>query len=216
MDNQQANVERFNSVASEWEDDPKRVRMGQEVGRAMRAALDLSGREKALEFGAGTGLVTLAMAPQLARVTAMDASAGMLAVLHGKCERGRLEHVDVVEGVVPAQLPDAQFDLIYSSMTLHHVEDVPGLLRQLASHVVAGGQIALADLDAEDGHFHSGDVQGVAHHGFARDVFGGWLRDAGFGDVRFSTAFTVTKARDDGSTHDYPIFLAVARRGASA
>ena len=211
MDNKQANVERFNAKATEWDDDPGRAHMGQGVAHAMLAALQPTGRETALEFGAGTGLLTRLMAPRLARVTALDSSSGMLGVLRRKCADLHLANVDVVEGSVPEQLPDQRFDLVYSSMTLHHVEDVPGLLRALARHVNPGGRVALADLDAEDGSFHR-EVQGVVHHGFAREVMGGWLRDAGFGDVAFSTAWTMRREVTDGAARDYPIFLAVARK----
>jgi SAM-dependent methyltransferase len=122
-----------------------------------------------------------------------------------------LANVDVVEGSVPEQLPDLRFDLVYSSMTMHHVEDVPGLLRALTRHLNPGGRLALADLDAEDGGFHR-EAQGVVHHGFARDVMGGWLHDAGFADVAFSTAWTMRREATDGAARDYPIFLAVARK----
>ncbi|TAL95138.1 MAG: class I SAM-dependent methyltransferase [Rhodanobacter sp.] len=209
MDTRQANVERFNTIASEWDSDPGRVLMAQKVARAMRTALSPTGREQALEFGAGTGLVTLLMAPTLAHVTALDSSAGMLDVLRQKCESKQLTQVETIEGMVPDQLPDTRYDLIYSSMTMHHVDDVPALLKTLADHVKPGGRIALADLDAEDGGFHH-EAKGVVHHGFARDTFGNWLRDAGFADVRFSTAFTVSREADDGTVQDYPIFLAIA------
>ncbi|HEX7348635.1 MAG TPA: hypothetical protein VF264_03150, partial [Rhodanobacteraceae bacterium] len=54
------------------------------------------------------------------------------------------------------------------------------------------------------------------HHGFERATFGAWLGAAGFVDVRFSTAFTVQREREDGSRQAYPIFLAVARKPAAA
>ena len=108
--------------------------------------------------------MTLLMAPKLARVTALDSSAGML--------------------------------------------------NALADHVKPGGRVALADLDTEDGGFH-GDAGGVVHHGFARETFGHWLRQAGFADAQFSTAFTVRRESDDGTRHDYPIFLAIASKPGS-
>lgn len=211
MDTSQANVERFNTIAAEWDSDPGRVLMAREVAQAMHVALSPTGQEQALEFGAGTGLVTLLMAPGLAHVTALDSSAGMLDVLRQKCERQQLTQVETIEGLVPDQLPDVHYDLIYSSMTMHHVDDVPALLRTLADHVKPGGRVALADLDAEDGSFH-GEAKGVVHHGFARETLGNWLRDAGFSDVQFSTAFTVSREGESGVTQDYPIFLVIASR----
>lgn len=213
MDIQQANTERFDTIAAEWDNDPRRVLMAQKIARAMRAALAPEGHERALEFGAGTGLVTLLMAGKLAHVTAMDASAGMLEVLKRKCMLKKLAQVEPLQGSVPEGLPAGPFDLIYSSMTLHHVEDVPGLLRQLAARLAPGGRVAFADLDAEDGSFH-GDAAGVVHHGFAREAMAGWLRDAGLADVRFSTAYTAQHEGADGKPREYPIFLAVAQRPA--
>lgn len=211
MDVKQANVERFNSGAADWDNDFSRVLRAQKLARAMLVALSPTGREQALEIGAGTGLVTLLMAPKLAHVTALDSSAGMLDVLRQKCQRKQLTQVETIEGTVPDQLPDAQFDLIYSAMTLHHIEDVPGLLKALAAHLKPGGHVAMADLDAEDGGFHR-DATGVAHHGFARETFAHWLCDAGLSDVKFSTAFTAHRESEDGSRRDYPIFLAIASK----
>lgn len=213
MDAVQQNVSRFNDLSHEWEADSGRVQMAQAVARAMLAALDLAGTERTLEFGAGTGLITEILAPAVASVTALDASPGMLNVLRNKCARSALANVEIRQGAVPANLPDRRFDLIYSSMTLHHVADVPALLRALAARLLPGGRVALADLDAEDGGFH-GDVVGVMHHGFDRAEMARWLAAAGLDAVRFSTAHTVRREAVDGGRRGYPIFLVVAERHA--
>lgn len=209
MSVKQANIERFNNLAAQWDDDPIRVQTGQKVARAMHAALSPDGTESVLEFGAGTGILTLLMASKVAKLTVLDSSASMLEVLKAKCQRKGLSNVEVIEGSVPDDLPATTFDIIYSSMTLHHVENVAPLLHVLFTHLKPGGHVALADLDAEDGSFH-GDSAGVAHHGFARDTFAGWLRQAGFADVTLSTAWTMQRPDEDGANHAYPLFLAVA------
>jgi ubiquinone/menaquinone biosynthesis C-methylase UbiE len=207
------NAARFDALANEWDSDPRRVFMAQKIARAMRHALAPSGNEIALELGAGTGLVTLIMARHVAHLTALDVSTGMLEVLRAKCAAKHLENVDTIAGSVPEAIPPARYDLIYASMLLHHISAVPALLGVLFGHVVPGGRVALADLDAEDGSFH-GDAEGVAHHGFDRDVLAGWLRGAGFTAPQWSTAHTVQREGDDGSVRDYPIFLAVSQRPA--
>lgn len=208
MNHDQANVQRFDTLAPQWDQDAAHVRMAQKVARAIRDALAPQGHEVVLEFGAGTGLATLIMAPRVRHLTALDGSAGMLDVLRGKCARKGLDNVDAVQGNV-VDAPLGHYDLIYSALTLHHVQDVPALLRKLAAHLNPGGRVALADLDTEDGSFH-GAIEGVAHHGFDRGVLGQWLRDAGLVNVSFSTAWTVERSNADGSVARYPIFLAVA------
>jgi putative AdoMet-dependent methyltransferase len=92
-------------------------------------------------------------------------------------------------------------------MTLHHVPDVPALFRRFAGHLRAGGWVALADLDQEDGSFHE-DAAGVHHRGFSREQIQSWLVAAGFQEVCLETA-TLVRQED----RDYPVFLATARRG---
>lgn len=211
MDIERVNAEHFNEVANEWEENPRHVQLGQTVGRAIVDALAPRGTERALEFGAGTGLLSVIVAPRVASLTALDLSSGMLSVLRRKCERDRLGNVEIIEGTVPKNLPAGSFDIVYSSMTLHHVGDVPALFRTLAAQMRCGGRVAFADLDREDGSFHN-RTAGVVHHGFDRAEFGRWLEEAGFTDVRFSTISSVQHENDDGTTRDYPVFLAVATR----
>jgi ubiquinone/menaquinone biosynthesis C-methylase UbiE len=209
MDNQQANIERFNAIAGEWDEKPERVEMASAIAASMRQALALDGTEWALEFGCGTGLVTLRLAPHLAQLIAMDSSREMLAVLRQKCASQGQGNVILREGSVPGQLPDQTFDVVFSSMTLHHVEDIADLLRALHRRLEPDGRIALADLDAEDGSFH-GDKPGIAHLGFERDAFEQQLRGAGFEKVQFANAHRIRKEDAAGNLCEYPVFLVVA------
>jgi len=94
-----------------------------------------------------------------------------------------------------------------SAMALHHVPDTRLLLQRFAEHAKPGGLLALADLDEEDGTFHPADAEGVFHHGFRRARLAELLEEAGFDDVRFTTAHTVR-----GDAGGYPVFLVTARR----
>ena len=109
-----------------------------------------------LDFGCGTGLLTLALQRHLRSVTGADSSAGMLGVLEQKVQALRLT------SVTPYLLDDAHplasagiLDLVASSMTLHHVRDLPALFSEFRFLLRSGGRVALADLDREDGSFHS-------------------------------------------------------------
>jgi hypothetical protein len=84
----------------------------------------------------------------------------------------------------------------------------------LVDHVKPGGRIVLADR-CEGPRFPPRGAGRGASRGFARATFGEWLRDAGFDDVRFSTACSIRREDPDGATRAYPVFLAVAcKRGA--
>jgi tRNA (cmo5U34)-methyltransferase len=199
-------TEHFDQAAATWDLVDRRVLLAQAVVAAIAARVPLSRQWSVLDFGCGTGLVTLALAPRVGTLTGADTSPGMLRTLAGKAEDQGLT-LRLIQLGEPG-VPDlgGPYDLIVSSMTLHHVLDVPALLRQFAQALCPGAQVALADLDAEDGSFHE-DAEGVHHRGFPRTEIQAWLEEAGFLGIQVATATVVHK-----EDRDYPVFLVTARR----
>ncbi len=195
----------FADKAQDWDRRPVPVQISEGVGAALRARVALDPSLRVLDFGAGTGLVCAQLAPQVARVFAVDISAAMLAQLAAKAELvGKVEIRQQDLLTTPLGEP---VDLIVSAMAMHHVADTAALLRVFAAHLAPGGRIALADLDREDGTFHPPEAEGVFHHGFDRAALGAALTAAGFVDVEVATATEVVR---DGRT--YPVFLVTATR----
>jgi tRNA (cmo5U34)-methyltransferase len=198
---------RFDEAASAWDEEPWRVEIASAVAAAMRRSVTLSADLRVLDFGCGTGLVSLALQPFVGHVTGADTSEGMLGQLRRKIEAKGLANVETVR-LDPAapRLPDGPFDLVVSSMALHHVEDLAPLFRRFHEVLRPGGGVALADLDREDGTFHE-DARGVFHLGLDRAAIASSLAAAGFGSVAASTA-TIARKND----REYPIFLATGRK----
>jgi len=200
-------TERFDKAASTWDLVDRRVLIARGVTLAIAGQISLSKELSVLDFGCGTGLVTLALGPQVGSITGADTSRGMLDTLAEKAKSLSIPvHLRQLEVDGSSDL-GGPYDLIVSSMTLHHVADVSGLFRQFERVLTPGGHVALADLDEEDGTFHE-DTTGVHHHGFQREQTQAWLAEAGFREIHFETATVISK---EGK--DYPVFLATARRG---
>jgi len=200
-------TERFDKAASTWDLQDRRVLIARGVTMAIAGRIPLSKELSVLDFGCGTGLVTLALGPQVGSITGADTSRGMLDTLAEKAKNAGIPvHLRQLEVDGSADL-GGPYDLIVSSMTLHHVADVPGLFRQFEHVLAHGGHVALADLDMEDGTFHE-DTTGVHHHGFQREQIQAWLVEAGFREIHLETATVTSK---EGK--DYPVFLATALRG---
>ena len=210
-----ANLDRFNAMAAEWDDSPQRAGIARAVAAAIADTLPLHGGMRALEYGCGTGLVSVLLADRLGHIVAADVAPAMLDVLDAKCRQAGLSNIDTRRLDLTVDPPPAErFDVIFSSMTLHHIEDVPALLGTLAQLLAPGGWLALADLDREDGGFHGGPMPGVFHLGFERAWVMDRLRGLGLEDVSARTAHVVHKPGPDGTPRDYPIFLITARRAA--
>ena len=196
----------FDERAQTWDEEPRRVQLAADVFAALARAIPLRTDMAALDYGCGTGLLTLALAARVRRVLAVDSSAGMLAVLAKKAPAAGRRNVELLRADFATEPPPSgPFDLVASAMTLHHVADVETLVRKFFALLAPGGFLALADLDAEDGTFHA-TREGIHHFGFDRAAFATQLAAAGFVDVRFDTAARIAKARA------YSIFLATARK----
>ncbi|HET8931370.1 MAG TPA: class I SAM-dependent methyltransferase [Acidimicrobiales bacterium] len=196
----------FDERAATWDDDAKVARAAH-IARRIGEEVALTGDERLFEYGAGTGLVSEALRGAVGPITLADASEGMRVVAQAKVDDGRLAGarvwgLDLSSDSVPA---DEAFDLIVTSMVLHHVGRLEVTLRAFHELLEPGGHLCVVDLDAEDGSFHGEGAH--VHNGFARGAFAGLLRDAGFADVRLSDCGTVDR---DGA--EFGLFLAVASR----
>jgi ubiquinone/menaquinone biosynthesis C-methylase UbiE len=201
----QPQIPSFDARAETW-DDADKVRRAEEVAATMRRAVPLRRSMKALEYGAGTGLLSFCLRDALGPITLADSSAGMRAVAERKIAAAnardmRVIDLDLMRDAVPAE----RYDLIFSMMTLHHVPDVPRALAAFHALLNPGGWLCHADLDAEDGSFHGPEVD--VHHGFERGTLRSWLAAAGFVDVAIGDCGHVAHG-----ARRYPLFIAAARR----
>ncbi|MFD1504822.1 class I SAM-dependent methyltransferase [Georgenia yuyongxinii] len=201
-------TEHFDATAADWDRDEQKVARAHEVAQAVAAAVSLSARTRVLDYGAGTGLVTQALAGRIGPATLADSSSGMRDVILEKIGSGALPAARVWDLDLEAQPPpDERFDLIVTSLVLHHIKALPRVLSRFTELLAPGGYLCIADLDREDGSFHGHDFDG--HHGFDRAELSVQLEDAGLVDVSVRDC---TEYVRDGVT--YSVFLAVARRPA--
>jgi ubiquinone/menaquinone biosynthesis C-methylase UbiE len=196
----------FDDKAATWDDDPGKVERARVVAHEIRDAFPLTGTERLLEYGAGTGLVAAALRDAVGPVTLVDNSAGMLEVMRAKVAAGTIPDARVWElDLATAPVPDERFDLIVTVMTLHHIEDLAPVLTAFAELLEEGGHLCVVDLEAEGRSFHTDEFHG--HHGFERAGLAGQLADAGFVDIAFRDCYLI----DRGGV-DYPTFLVIATR----
>jgi tRNA (cmo5U34)-methyltransferase len=202
-----SDANRFDQAAATWDEQPRRVQLAGAVADEIARQIHLSHHIDVLDFGCGTGLLTLALQPLVRSVTGADASSGMLDVLKQKVQAQGLANVETIllDPEVPLSL-DARFHLIVSSMALHHVANLAPLFSRFHKQLEPGGRVALADLDREDGSFHE-DARDVFHLGFERSELQTLLAAAGFVGLDVTTAAITRK-----ENRDYPVFLITGRR----
>jgi ubiquinone/menaquinone biosynthesis C-methylase UbiE len=198
----------FDERARDW-DTPERIDRAARVATAIEEAIPLRRTDRLVDVGAGTGLLGLALVDDVGEIVLSDPSAGMIEVATEKLAAAGLESVRAVRHDLLVDPPPAQgYDVAVSHLVLHHLEDTAAALAAIRDLLVPGGRIALADLDTEDGSFHTAEAEGVHHLGFDRAALAELARAAGFEDVATRTA---TVIEEDGEGR-YPVFLLTGRR----
>jgi len=208
---QQLNIERFDQLAANWDESPVRAGIARGVIDSLSQQIALRDDMDVLDYGCGTGLVAFSIAPKLNRLVAVDSSDGMLAVVREKAQELGVNNVTALKLDLSGDATlEQRFDLIYTSMTMHHIVDTAGILARFFELLKPGGQLAIIDLDSEDGSFH-GDMPGIAHQGFDRAALTQLAEAAGFSDIHLDTAHVVQRDTADGK-RDFPLFIMIAVR----
>ena len=201
----------FDDEAATWDDAPGHEERQVAVARAIAHAVSLNPGMRALDVGGGTGRLSILLSDRVGSVVVTDPSAGMVQVAQGRIEAAGLgDRLRAVRADLTTDSLDGTYDVAWSSMALHHVQDLDALLRSLADLLVTAGHLAIADLDEDpEGAFHAEKIDFDGHHGFNRDRLAEQLAHAGFTDVAFADATTILKG-----DRDFGVFLCTATKGA--
>jgi len=201
----------FDERAKDWDSDPKKVERARVVADAIRNTVSLSTDMNALEIGCGTGLLSFALQEDLGQITLADTSQGMLDVLSEKIASTGVTSMHPVRfDLSTDSLPEEKYDITYSLLVLHHIRDAKGILSKFYAVLKPNGYLIVADLDKEDGSFHTKGTTDV-HKGFAQTELQQWVEEAGFGNIKFSIAYEIKKEVDD-KEKTFPVFLMTAQK----
>jgi ArsR family transcriptional regulator len=179
-DRRRRSREYFSSVAGQW-DQVRTDLFGAAIDLHVALAL-IDPSASVGDLGCGSGHLAELLAPQVARLIAVDGSAEMAAAA-----RKRLSghpNVDVRQGDLE-QLPigNSELDLAVLSLVLHYVAEPARAIAEAHRVLNPGGRLIVLDMlphDRED----LVATMGQAWPGFAEEQMTAWLSDAGFTSIR--------------------------------
>lgn len=199
-------IDNFALRAAEW-DTPEKTKMTEIFVAEMLRNVSLQLHWKALEIGAGTGLVGLQIVDKLKSIVFEDTSAAMLEILKLKLDSD--SNCEIVHGKI-FDYQQKDIDLIFSCMAFHHIPDIEKTLKHIASITTAGATIVIGDLRTEDGSFHR--FEPIPHKGFDTESLSELFLKTGFRVINSHTYNVLSRERVEGIKCDFEQFILIAQK----
>ncbi len=191
----------FDHKASEWDQNPVHVERSIAIAAVLKEFVPLNKNMKALEYGAGTGLLSFQLRDEFQEIVLMDSSKEMIRICEEKTKHYGTKHIFPLLFDLEHHLYNGKFDIIYSQLVFHHINDTEAVIRKFHEMLHPGGYLVIADLYAEDGSFHGQDV--MVHKGFDPAALSEKLTTFGFNDPAYRQCYLIL--RENG--RDYPVFI---------
>lgn len=163
----------FDKMAVHY-DSPQRLFVAQQIITEIKRQLTLPQSSILLEYGCGTGVIGLALAPYFDKVILADSSANMLSIVNDKIQQQQLKHV-VTQQVTTPQSLTCKVDTMIVSQTLLHIPDTIEMLKQCYQQLNDAGQLIIIDFIKNDQVYHE-----LVHNGFDLPQLSQQLVDIGF------------------------------------
>lgn len=196
----------FNTQALTW-DNEKRTKRAKVIAEQIAQVVPLKRHYSALEFGCGTGLISFNLFDKLKDITCIDTSQGMIDVLNSKIKSFQVNNMVAYQYDINNESSLVQsFDVIFTSMALHHIVDCETTLAKLYQVLKKDGYLCIVELDEDDGSFHKAEKDFNGHNGFSQKELKMSLDKIGLEELESHTFLKDEKMIDEVRV-DYSLFI---------
>jgi ubiquinone/menaquinone biosynthesis C-methylase UbiE len=201
----------FDLKARDWDKNKMNMERTVAVADKLLRHLPETATLKAMEFGAGTGLLSFYLKDRFSEITLMDNSIEMLKAAEEKMEKSdRVKLKTLNFDLEAAEYKGSRFDVIYSQMVLHHIKEIDVIFNRFYRLLNPGGIVAIADLYEEDGSFH--DFNPDVHKGFDPVKLKPIVLSQGFINFNAEPCFVIRREDSEGNPQEYPLFLMTVQK----
>ncbi len=167
--------------------------------------------KSAMELGCGTGLISFNLMDLFEKITLIDTSESMLTSLKEKIQKQNINKMVPLKIDLTEDKYDEKFDIIYSSMALHHIIDLEKVIQVIHELLNNKGQVCIVDLDKENGDFHLSDPTFDGHKGFCHEKLRLRFDEVGFSNIKIQTFYHGIKEIGDKQI-PYSLFCLTAQK----
>lgn len=202
----------FNIEAINW-DNERRVNRARIIADEINKSIQIKEQYHALEFGCGTGLVSFNLIDKFEHITLIDTSEGMIEKLKLKIHDSKVKNMTAIKVDINDNIEvlGEKFNVIYTSMALHHILDIRITLKNLYGLLTEDGYLCIVELVEDNGSFHKLEKDFNGHNGFNQDQLKKLLEELGFKNVVANIFYNDVKVIED-KENNYSLFLMVGKK----
>lgn len=198
----------FESRAKEW-DNNSRIERSKVVADKINEIIGNEEYNSVMEYGCATGLISFNLCDKFKKITLMDSEKEMINIVKQKVEKYRNENIFPIQIDLMKELyKQEKFDLIYTSLTLHHIIDTEKIIKIFYNLLNKNGMLCIIDLDKEDGSFHINQKDFRGHNGFEHRYMENIFESVGFSNIESDTFYNGEKIYKE-KTIPYSLFYTV-------
>ncbi|SEQ34936.1 Methyltransferase domain-containing protein [Bacillus licheniformis] len=173
----------FEQIAKRY-DTEERIELAKVIVNEVRPELRNSQSKSLIDYGSGTGLISLELSDLVHSILLVDSSKQMLEVAKAKISRKGIANAKTLYSDFTQETPELKADIVLMSLVLLHIPDTNKILQELFGILNDGGKLIIIDFDKNDKIKHP-----KVHNGFSHEELKKRLSDIGFKSTEMKTFF---------------------------
>jgi ubiquinone/menaquinone biosynthesis C-methylase UbiE len=171
----------FERMAKRY-DTGERIELAKVIVNEVRPELLNSKSKSLIDYGSGTGLISLQLSDLVDSILLVDSSEQMLEIAKAKISHKGITNTKVLYSDFTQETPELKADIILMSLVLLHIPDTKKILQELFSILDNGGKLIIIDFDKNDKINHP-----KVHNGFSHEAMKKGLSEVGFKFIDIKT-----------------------------
>jgi tRNA (cmo5U34)-methyltransferase len=201
----------FDIKAAEWDKNRMHWDRSAAIATEIINEIPIKPHFRAMEYGAGTGILSFLLKDHLSEILLLDNSTEMIRLTNEKIASSGVKNLYTkFFDLEHTELTGEKFDFIYTQMVLHHVSDIESIINKFHELLNPEGFLAIADLYPEDGSFHGPEVD--VHHGFDVESLSDLLKKKHFSNLSHKECFVIKRQISESETRSFPVFILIGKR----
>ena len=173
----------FEQMAKRY-DTEERMELAKIIVKEVRPELRNSKSKSLIDYGSGTGLISLELSDLVDSILLVDSSKQMLEVAKAKISHKGITNSKVLYSDFTQETPELKADIVLMSLVLLHIPDTKKILQELFNILNNGGKLIIIDFDKNDKINHP-----KVHNGFLHEELKKRLSEVGFKSIEIKTFY---------------------------